>query len=461
MRCSKCGREIPNNIKFCRYCGTKVKTGNPIGSIPDEGRNRSIVKIIVIIVSAVLVTALIAGLIYWQMSKEDETQSSPSNGVKTVALEEKYTVEEGRMYLPVPEVTYENGDSGIPENYTVYINGEECPVESGYVVMPDNFSDDTCDLRLEWEEGGETYSYETELSVEPGTAENWKDALIEYVQNDSDIENQQGYCLIYLDDDNIPELVEVGIGEATGARLINYDNGTTSLTQLWRLGFTYIERGNLLNNANGNMGYYYDRIFSIVDGQMQEIATGKYYDESGEYIYEYEWNGEPVSEDEYYQNLNSVYDEDKAVEGFYSDDLLSAEEIVEEIESVYEESREMEERDRKGAEFARYFSNALVGTWKNTEKALFDKRIEFYEDGTYYCDDKGGFEGDHEYWGTWEVTSQDGDVYFDSEVTKLVPESKGRTFEFSRIIINYEDIDKVRAEIRDGKYDFEGCRKAE
>ncbi len=51
----------------------------------------------------------------------------------------------------------------------------------------------------------------------------------------------------------------------------------------------------------------------------------------------------------------------------------------------------MEERDRKGEEFARYFFNALVGTWKNTEKALFDKTIEFYEDGTYYCDDKGGF----------------------------------------------------------------------
>ncbi len=108
------------------------------------------------------------------------------------------------MYMPVPGITYENGDRGIPENYTVYINGEECPVESGYIVMPDNFSDDTCSLKLEWEKDGETYSYETELSVEQGTAENWKDALIKYIRNDSDVENQQGYCLIYLNNDNIP-----------------------------------------------------------------------------------------------------------------------------------------------------------------------------------------------------------------------------------------------------------------
>ncbi len=71
MRCSKCGREIPDGIKFCRYCGTKVNAENMIGNIPDEGRNKSIVKIVVIVVSAVLVAALITGLIYWQISKKN------------------------------------------------------------------------------------------------------------------------------------------------------------------------------------------------------------------------------------------------------------------------------------------------------------------------------------------------------------------------------------------------------
>ena len=79
----------------------------------------------------------------------------------------------------------------------------------------------------------------------------------------SDTEGQQGYTLIYLDNDDIPELVEVGKSEASGVRIVNYSNGSVHVNGLSRLYFTYIEGKNLLCNSDGLMDSYYDYIYLI------------------------------------------------------------------------------------------------------------------------------------------------------------------------------------------------------
>ena len=87
------------------------------------------------------------------------------------------------------------------------------------------------------------------------------------------------------------------------------------------------------------MDSYYDRVFQIQDGTWVQIADGKYgakysnagmeLDENGNLIYEYKWNGQVVSEEEYQEELRSVIDVDSATH--LETKGLSYDEMVEEI----------------------------------------------------------------------------------------------------------------------------------
>ena len=70
--------------------------------------------------------------------------------------------------------------------------------------------------------------------------------------------------------------------------------------------------------------------------------------------------------------------------------------------------------------------------------------------------------GDAEYWGTWKVTSEDGDVYFKSETTKVEADAKNFDFGLAKKIIKYNDIDETREKIQNGKFEIDDiCRKAD
>lgn len=174
-------------------------------------------------------------------------------------------------------------------------------------------------------------------------SDEWKDAYIDYL-NESSSDNNEGYDLIYINDDNIPELVEVGKYESAGCRVVVYNNGSVQVTQLTRLSFTYIERGGLLCNDGGHMGYYFDIVYSLKNGELTMIDKGTYQDKggvaqtdaSGEYIYDYTWNGNPVSKEEYKAMLNSVYDTSKAksLASFSKDKIMSKAQVIEAIQNM-------------------------------------------------------------------------------------------------------------------------------
>lgn len=175
-------------------------------------------------------------------------------------------------------------------------------------------------------------------------SDEWKDAYIDYL-NESSSDNNEGYDLIYINDDNIPELVEVGKYESAGCRVVVYNNGSVQVTQLTRLSFTYIERGGLLCNDGGHMGYYFDIVYSLKNGELTMIDEGTYQDKggvaqtdaSGEYIYDYTWNGNPVSKEEYKAMLNSVYDtsKTKAKPGYgYNGSIMSKAQVIEAIQNM-------------------------------------------------------------------------------------------------------------------------------
>ena len=154
-----------------------------------------------------------------------------------------------------------------------------------------------------------------------------------------------GYALIYLDADDIPELVQIGDYEAAGCRIVGWYDGKTYDNQLNRLYFSYIEKENLLCNSEGNMDYYYDLVYRMEKGQLVSVASGYYgaednsnvkFDENGERIYHYEWEGTEMSKEEYQDELNKVYDMAKARDGYEWDGRLTAEDMMKQLTKMME-----------------------------------------------------------------------------------------------------------------------------
>ena len=182
----------------------------------------------------------------------------------------------------------------------------------------------SCGGNAEKEEeiGISTVAYTEEAAeMEQGdTGDLWKKAYIDYIEscNQREIDS---FDLIYLDDDDIPELVLVGKYSASGCIILNYADGKVHAANLTRLEFSYIERENLLLNCGGNTGAFFDDVYSILDGELVLVAKGDYdilsWEEAGEDgeevpVCRYMWNAKTVSEDGYYHELNLIYDKSKA-----------------------------------------------------------------------------------------------------------------------------------------------------
>ena len=142
----------------------------------------------------------------------------------------------------------------------------------------------------------------------------WRKAYEEYLWNawgQDNIGETFLYSLIYVNDDDIPELVLDSMFEAGGCLILTYKDGYIDVLQTSRLYFSYEERKNLLNNSEGCQGIYYDYIYKIEYGKWKRVATGNYedfineeaeQDEKGDYICKYyAWNGEKTTYKEYYK----------------------------------------------------------------------------------------------------------------------------------------------------------------
>lgn len=176
--------------------------------------------------------------------------------------------------------------------------------------------------------------HDTSQSLTP-----WQKAYLQYLENDTDPQIQSGYTLINLADNGIPQIVEVGDCEATGCRIVHYGNDKVHVTQLNRLYFSYIPHSNLLLNSEGNMDTYYDLLYRLQNGELTLIASGFYgaednsnvqFDDNGDPIYQYEWEGTFMSKDDYQKELSKLYDSSQAVTYNY-EDLLTLEELQQTI----------------------------------------------------------------------------------------------------------------------------------
>lgn len=137
----------------------------------------------------------------------------------------------------------------------------------------------------------------------------WKQAYRTYVDK-AHSEGYESFSLIYIDDDNIPELYLCGSSESMGEKICTYKVGTVVALDLPRLyGTVYIEKSGLIKNSNGNMGYYSDSIYKLQNGIFAEIHHGTYETiERQSYSYNvYTMDGAEVSQTEYEQVLNDSF----------------------------------------------------------------------------------------------------------------------------------------------------------
>lgn len=167
------------------------------------------------------------------------------------------------------------------------------------------------------------------------TGLSWQQSYISLIQEGAS--EWQGCQFLYLNDDDIPELVVIGEDMDADCRIYHYYDGTLYETQLRRSYFTYIERKNLLCNSGGNTYSYYDIIYQMTDEEMTILAVGRYgvgdsetieADENGDLVYQYTWNDSEVSEEEYWEKLNAVYDTSKAKDGYEWGEWYTADEMV-------------------------------------------------------------------------------------------------------------------------------------
>lgn len=171
---------------------------------------------------------------------------------------------------------------------------------------------------------GNEYLYHPMLTPTPVTG--WRAAYRDYVADYG--ETNEFYALIYVNDDDIPELVIDSGVEAKGCRILTYDGGSVNVLTTRRLGFTYIERGNRLCNSDGSMDQYFDDVYEIRNGRWVCIARGEYFgylsgwnDILGRYVCRnYVWNGQKTDIAQYTISLSNVYDGQRAsgVEAGYS-----------------------------------------------------------------------------------------------------------------------------------------------
>ena len=145
------------------------------------------------------------------------------------------------------------------------------------------------------------------------TKEEWQAAYKDWVGKWSD---DTRFELFDMNGDDVPEIVRVGSCMADGATVATCTPDGIREEEIYRIGMWYIPGGNVLDNNDGNMGVFYDRVFEIKDGEWLQIGDGECrmedntnpeYDENGDYVFRYKWDGKEVTNKKYEKKLKKLF----------------------------------------------------------------------------------------------------------------------------------------------------------
>lgn len=171
---------------------------------------------------------------------------------------------------------------------------------------------------------------------ETATSE-WKTAYLEFIESNNGAYTSFG--LVFVDDDDIPELYMSGVCEADGDRICSYKNGTVVDAYMNRKGGgKYVERGGTVINQNGHMGRCYTTVYKLDENGFTKTFSAlsvEHYEHLGneeyEITYEYSIEGQPVTEEAYNAAVSAAFDFAQGVQVY--DNAVSYDEIKQQIEN--------------------------------------------------------------------------------------------------------------------------------
>ena len=161
----------------------------------------------------------------------------------------------------------------------------------------------------------------------------WRAAYLEILEANK---HCRSFALVYVDDNDVPELYIMGISEAEGDRIFSYLDGEVTTLQLGRTGGgKYIERGGMIANENGNMGRYYTDVFELAWYGFSRTLHGativRYNFETGKDEYSYSIMDEDVSEETFYALVHAEFNFSRAVK--FTDSAVSYEAVKQQLEN--------------------------------------------------------------------------------------------------------------------------------
>lgn len=236
--CENCGAELEDSAVFCDECGARVET------VPQEKAVDS------------------------EQSKEAEKQENA-----VIDTSDK-PVEKRKRMIPIL-----CGVIGVLIIAVIVI------IIVTVTSRKSNNDENNAKNDLETAVTSETAD-ETVKSTEATTqANNWKKQYIEYLKN-VDSKNYGGCEYIYMNNDDIPELMILGSNTAAGNILVTSDNTTIDTKIIASGKMYYAEKSNELYIESGRQGVYAYTIYKISDGKIQEEEDNSY-DTSGKTAFVY------------------------------------------------------------------------------------------------------------------------------------------------------------------------------
>ena len=135
----------------------------------------------------------------------------------------------------------------------------------------------------------------------------WAEVYLNFLLYEYDYSNYgyDEFYFIYLDNDNIPELYMSGFHAAGGRMCTVKGNNMNSVmtTSLSTGMICYTPKGGRFISSGGIQGYYYDNMYSLINGEFYLYASGEFFEThnsySDDFYYSYTWDGKNVSERDY------------------------------------------------------------------------------------------------------------------------------------------------------------------
>lgn len=155
---------------------------------------------------------------------------------------------------------------------------------------------------------------ETDQTNNEATTAEWRAAYLEFIEKNNGA--YTSFALVFVDDDDIPELYMSGVCEAEGDRICSYKNGTVVDAYMNRRGGgKYVARGGAIINQNGHMGRCYTTVYKLDENGFTKVLSAllvEHYEHLGneqyEITYEYSIEGQTASEEEYNAAINASFD---------------------------------------------------------------------------------------------------------------------------------------------------------